>query len=172
MTFNGIPATIGVDKDTEIHTTVPPGATGGPVVVTTPDGVATGVFAVPLPTISSLTPTTGTVGTTVQIKGTNLLNATVEFNGSLATILSDGAAKIVTIVPSGAVTGPVTVYYPGRNGLEQLPGDVSVGAVSCRHSSAVGDFVSTSKHRLTAQASDYGIRADPWRPIADLDTTQ
>ncbi|MGD0313954.1 MAG: IPT/TIG domain-containing protein [Acidimicrobiales bacterium] len=120
VTFNGIPATIGVDKDTEINTTVPPGATSGPVVVATPDGIATGDFVVPLPTISGLSPATGAAGATVQIRGANLLNATVEFNGTLATIVSDGATKIVTNVPSGAETGPVTVTTPDGTAMSSF----------------------------------------------------
>jgi uncharacterized repeat protein (TIGR03803 family) len=41
VTFNGTPATITVVHSTEIRTTVPSGATTGPIVVTTPSGTLT-----------------------------------------------------------------------------------------------------------------------------------
>jgi hypothetical protein len=62
------------------------------------------------PTITSFTPTAGPVGTTVTITGTNLTGATsVKFNGVSATITSNTATQIVTKVPTGATTGPITV---------------------------------------------------------------
>jgi hypothetical protein len=62
------------------------------------------------PTITSFTPSAGPVGTTVTITGTNLTGATsVKFNGVSATITSNTATQIVTKVPTGATTGPITV---------------------------------------------------------------
>jgi virginiamycin B lyase len=120
VTFNGIPAIIGKDDDTKINTTVPLGATSGPVVVTTPDGVASAAFTVPLPTISTLTPSSGPIGTTVRIGGANLFNATVKFDGTLATIVNDGAKTIVTNVPPGAFSGPVTVTTPDGTAMSSF----------------------------------------------------
>jgi uncharacterized protein (TIGR03437 family) len=46
----------------------------------------------------------------VTITGQNLSSATkVAFDGTPATIVSDTATQIVTKVPSGAATGPITV---------------------------------------------------------------
>ncbi len=65
------------------------------------------------PTITSFTPTAGPVGTTVTITGTNLTGATsVKFNGVSAMITSNTATQIVTKVPTGATTGPITVTTP------------------------------------------------------------
>ena len=65
------------------------------------------------PNISHLTPTSGTPGTTVIIPGRNLSDATaVAFNGTQSTIVSENAQQIVTTVPTGATTGPVTVSTP------------------------------------------------------------
>ena len=62
------------------------------------------------PTITSFVPTSGPVGTSVTITGTNLTGATsVKFNGVSATITSNTATQIVTKVPTGATTGPITV---------------------------------------------------------------
>ncbi len=66
------------------------------------------------PTITSFTPTSGPVGTTVTITGTNLGSATsVKFNGVSATITSNTATQIVTKVPAGATTGKITVTTAG-----------------------------------------------------------
>ena len=65
--------------------------------------IATG-FGTPL--ITSVSPTSGPVGTTVKIRGTALEEATsVTFNHVTATIVSDSATKIVVTVPPGATTG-------------------------------------------------------------------
>jgi hypothetical protein len=62
------------------------------------------------PTITSFVPTSGPVGTSVTITGTNLTGATsVKFNGVSATITSNTATQIVTKVPTGATTGPITL---------------------------------------------------------------
>src|SRR5207302_5383102 len=52
----------------------------------------------------------GSVGTRVTITGHNLSGATeVAFNGTPATIVSDTATEIVTVVPAGATTGRISV---------------------------------------------------------------
>jgi plastocyanin len=62
------------------------------------------------PVIKSFSPTSGSVGTSVTITGKHLAHATaVKFNGTPATISSDSKTQIVTSVPSGATTGPISV---------------------------------------------------------------
>ncbi|MGH2576233.1 MAG: IPT/TIG domain-containing protein, partial [Actinomycetota bacterium] len=68
------------------------------------------------PTINSFSPSSGPVGTSVTINGTNLTGATwVKFNGVMATITSNTATQIVTEVPTGATTGPITAKTPSGN---------------------------------------------------------
>ncbi|WP_324673680.1 FG-GAP-like repeat-containing protein [Hymenobacter sp. GOD-10R] len=70
------------------------------------------------PTITSLTPIAGPVGSTVVITGTNFLNASnsgvtvssVTFNGTPAPgFVVNSATQITVAVPAGATTGPVVV---------------------------------------------------------------
>ena len=80
--------------------------------MTTPGGTATssGSFTViPAPTITGFTPTSGPVGTSVTITGTNLTGATqVQFNTTNATIFTvDSATQITATVPAGATTGTI-----------------------------------------------------------------
>src|SRR4029450_4176338 len=66
------------------------------------------------PTITSFSPTSGPVGATVTINGTNFTGATsVKFNGVSATFIVNSATKITATVPTGATTGTVSVTTPG-----------------------------------------------------------
>jgi hypothetical protein len=66
------------------------------------------------PTITSFSPTSGPVGATVTINGTNFTGATsVKFNGVTATFIVNSATKITATVPTGATTGRITVTTPG-----------------------------------------------------------
>ncbi len=66
------------------------------------------------PVITSITPTSGPVGTAVTIKGTGLLFATaVTLHGLHATIVKDTSTKIKVGIPSGATKGKLKVVTPG-----------------------------------------------------------
>jgi hypothetical protein len=69
----------------------------------------------PAPAISSFSPTSGPVGTSVTITGTDLGGATsVRFNGTAqTTFTSNSSTQIVLNVPAGATTGTLTVTTPG-----------------------------------------------------------
>src|SRR5207245_2788420 len=112
VTFNGMSATFTVTSDTAIQATVPAGATTGPLSVRTRGGgAATAGAAPPLspPTITGFTPTSGPVGTSVTISGTNFTGATsVSFNGVSATFTVTSDTAIRATVPAGATTGPLS----------------------------------------------------------------
>ncbi len=60
-----------------------------------------------------LLPTSGKVGVTIQILGTNLTGATsVSFNGTAATFTVESSTLISATLPGGATTGFVTVTTP------------------------------------------------------------
>ncbi len=65
------------------------------------------------PTITSFTPTSGVVGTTVIITGTNFSTTasanTVTFNGIAATVTAATATQLTVTVPTGATTGKIVV---------------------------------------------------------------
>jgi hypothetical protein len=120
VTFNGTQATPTTWSGTSIVVPVPSGATTGNVVVTVSGLASNGVtFTVPPPppSISSLSPTSGPVGTSVTISGgnwgTSQGSSTVTFNGTLATPTSWSAGAIVVPAPPGATTGNVVVTFGG-----------------------------------------------------------
>jgi len=67
---------------------------------------STGAFTVvSAPTMTSFAPTSGLVGTSVTISGTNLTGATaVTFNGVSASLTVTSATAIQATVPAGATT--------------------------------------------------------------------
>ena len=120
VTFNGTVSTPTSWAAGSIVVPVPAGATTGSVVVTV-GGVASNAvpFTVvaPAPSITSLSPTSGVVGTTVTITGANFGatqgTSTVTFNGTVSTPTSWAASSIVVPVPTGATTGNVVVTVGG-----------------------------------------------------------
>ncbi len=128
VTFNGIAATPTSWSATSIVVPVPSGATTGSVVVTvgglTSNGVTFTVTTAATPNIAGLNPSSGPVGTSVTITGTNFGatqgSSTVTFyNGKAATPTSWSVTSIVAPVPTGATTGNVvvTVGGVGSNGV-------------------------------------------------------
>ncbi|HEY4661414.1 MAG TPA: hypothetical protein VIG91_07925 [Terriglobales bacterium] len=112
VSFNGVPAAFTVSPSGTITTTVPAGATTGPITVTTSGSgplVTTTRFTV-MPAIASFTPATGSFGAGVTINGTNFTGATaVSFAGRAATFTVSNSGTITTTVPVGAVTGPIAI---------------------------------------------------------------
>src|SRR5712691_5668436 len=117
--FNGTTATPTSWSDTSIAVPVPTGATTGNVVVHASGVDSNGVnFTVlPTPSITSVSPTAGPVGTAVTITGSNFGStqgsSTVKFNGTAASVTAWGATSINATVPSAATTGNVVVHASG-----------------------------------------------------------
>ncbi|MFN7994941.1 MAG: choice-of-anchor tandem repeat GloVer-containing protein [Bryobacteraceae bacterium] len=103
-------------SDTYMTAKVAAGATTGLVTVKEPGGnlVSPLNFKV-VPSVSSFSPSGGAVGTSVVIKGMSLLQATaVKFGGVAATSFTVNTnTQITATVPTGAVTGKITVITPG-----------------------------------------------------------
>ncbi len=72
----------------------------------------------PLPTITSFNPTSGPIGTSVTIIGTNFRDISddniVMFNGAEAEVTASATTSITAIVPFGGTTGPITVTVDGN----------------------------------------------------------
>jgi len=112
VSFHGVAATFIVSPSGTITTTVPAGATTGPITVTTTGGgplKTTTRFTV-TPAITSFTPASGQVGTGVTITGTTFTGATaVSFGGKVSAFTVSNSGTVTTTVPFGATTGPIIV---------------------------------------------------------------
>src|SRR4029077_13202421 len=89
VAFNTTAATFNFVDDSHITTSVPAGATTGPVKVTTPGGFATSSTFTVQPSLPSFSPSHGVVGATVVVTGSGFTGATsVSFNGTSQTVLT------------------------------------------------------------------------------------
>jgi uncharacterized repeat protein (TIGR03803 family) len=116
VSFNGSAAKFAFVSDTYLTATIPTTtATGGVVSVTTPTGVLNSEKSfIVLPSITSFTPTSGKVGTSVVITGGGLNGATqVTFGGVKATgFTANFSWKVTATVPLGAITGRIAIATP------------------------------------------------------------
>ena len=118
VTFNGVSASFTPNTSTNLSATVPGGATTGPIAVTTGNGTGTSSTSFTVtggggnpPTVTSFSPTSGPVGTSVTINGTNFTGVqSVKFGGTSATTYTvNSTVKITATVPAGASTGQIAV---------------------------------------------------------------
>ena len=122
VTFNATIATPANWSATSIDVPVPSIALGSVSVVVTVGGVASNglPFTVtPPPNITSISPTSGPVGTAVTVNGTNFgptvgtRTSVLSFNGTTARTTNWGDTQILAPVPSAATTGNVVVSISG-----------------------------------------------------------
>ena len=112
VTFGGVPAaSITSVSSGGINAVVGAGASGN-VVVTTPNGTGSrpGFTYVGPPVITSFTPSSGPLGTTVTITGSNFIGVTaVGFGGTNATSFNVVNATTITAVVGNGASGNVVV---------------------------------------------------------------
>lgn len=118
--FNGIQATVTSATANQIIANVPSGATSGRISVKV--GVqtvntSTDFTVVIPPTISSFDPTSGTVGTTITVIGSNFdvlqTNNLVKVNGLAATVTSSSNTSLTFLVPDNATNGKISITVNG-----------------------------------------------------------
>jgi YD repeat-containing protein len=148
ISFNGLNGTPTSWSSTTIVVPVPSGATSGNIVATV-RGVASNAMSFTVtPGISSLSPSSGAVGSSITITGTNFGanqgTSTVSFNGTTATPTSWSNTSIVAPVPAGATTGNVIVTVGGlaSNGVAFSVGP-NISSISPA-AAPIGDSVTIS----------------------------
>src|SRR6478609_589086 len=117
VTFNGATAILTAATSSSLTVTVPVQATTGKITVGVSGNTATSFTDFTLlsspPTITSFSPVSGIVGTSVTISGTdfsdNIANNEVKFNGTTAAITSASSTQLVVTVPQDATTGTISV---------------------------------------------------------------
>jgi hypothetical protein len=137
VTFNGTAATVTAATATQLTVTVPTGATTGKIAITVSGSTVTSsndftvtTATTSAPTIISFTPTSGAVGVTVTITGTNFstttANNTVTFNGIAATVTAAASTQLTVTVPSNATTGKIVVSVNSNSTVATSTSDFKV----------------------------------------------
>jgi YD repeat-containing protein len=128
--FNGVVATVVSATPTQLVVTIPPGATSGPITVTTGSQTITSQTAFTVtanagaPTIVSFLPAQIAAGGTVTITGTGFqstLSANqVQVNQTWAPVVAATSTALTVVVPAGTGSGPVTVSTPNGTAVSTM----------------------------------------------------
>lgn len=117
--FNGTKATFQVISPMRVDTTVPAGATTGPLALVTTNGTFTTetLFALP-PRLTTFNPSTGKRGDTVTLDGQGLDAVTkVTISGIEAEFTVVSPTRLVAIVPALATSGRINIESAGGSAL-------------------------------------------------------
>ncbi len=111
---NSSGASFDILSATQIRAVVPADAVSGSISVTAAFTATSGSNFTVAPRVDAFSPAIGNVGTSVQIDGANYNTTpgqtTVRFGGVAATVVNVTAPNLLfATVPSGALTGPITV---------------------------------------------------------------
>ena len=129
--FNGVAASFTPFSDTQLNCTVPPGASSGPISVTTSAGTARSAASFIVmqagPHISTLSPGSGKRGATVTITGSGfgavLGSGSVRFGArSCSLYLSWSNTRITCKVPAKAAFGRLSVAVRSSSGVSNAVG--------------------------------------------------
>ena len=136
-----------------------------------------------VPAISSFSPTSGPVGTSVTINGTGFSGATaVKFNGTTATFTVNSDMKITATVPPGATTGKISVTTPSGTDTSGTKFNVKCGAATTINSLhlrrhlrvrgmvTVDDGFSACAGNVPVQIQRRRFGGATWRTIVRLST--
>lgn len=108
------------------------------------------------PTISSFAPSSGPVGITVTITGTNFsstpANNTVTFNGTTALVTVSTTTTLTVTVPIGATTGPISVTVGGNTATSATDFTVTTLIITQQPASST-DACTGSSATLTTAAT-------------------
>jgi N-acetylneuraminic acid mutarotase len=137
--FNGTTATVTAATATSLTVSVPTGAATGKIAVQV-KGIntnSTSDFIIFLqPTISGFSPTSGSIGNTIVINGTNfsttLANTVVKINGVQATVNSGNATQLFISVPAGATSGKITVETNGFQAVSSTLDFIVFGTITTK----------------------------------------
>lgn len=135
---NNVAATVSSITDSKIVVKVPAGVITGKITVTNSTGATateTNFEIISAPTITSLSPASATVGSSITINGTNLhYSPSVKFSGNITAVVeSFKSNQIIVKVPTGAGSGPISVTTEGgtaQSGTFTVIGKPAINTIS------------------------------------------
>lgn len=149
VSFGATPAASFTVVSATTITAIVGAGSGGSVAITTPNGIATlPGFVFGKPTITSIIPLSGPVGSTVIITGTNFSPVSAEnivfFGAVKAEVTAAASTHLAVIVPSGASYQPVSATVGNLTAFSSLPFSVSFVAdnptITTSSFEVVGDY--------------------------------
>jgi hypothetical protein len=171
--FNGVSATFHIVSDTYLTATLPAGAlTGFVTVKTLTNTLKSNRQYLVIPQITTFTPTSGVVGSSVTINGVSLTQATkVMIGGKAATFTVNSDIKITATVPAGAKTGlPISITTPGGSATSSgkfavVPSNITFNPTSGKVGTSVtiGGNSFTSATKVTfggVAATNFQVNSD------------
>ncbi len=134
----------------------------------TPSGVVCAPVSAPTPTIANFTPTSGPIGTTVTITGTNFSttpsNNIVFFGATQAAVSASTSTQLTVTVPAGATYESISVLVNGLTGYSSTPFIVTFadGGVinSCAFAAKVDITTGTEPYSIAIGDLDGDGKAD------------
>ena len=170
VAINGISATRNVLSNTSMTVVVPSTTIGaGTISVTNSSGgpaLATFTVTAAGPTVTSFTPTSGAVGTSVVITGTNFAGATsVRFGNGTTTsfTVNSTGTQITTTVPASATTGTIGVTAGGVTGSSVATFTVTGGGEHAR--TVTFSFGNNSRVTGNVNVADGFAACDSFVPV-------
>lgn len=115
------------------------------------------------PTLNSFTPTSGPVGTTVIITGTNFSTTAsanqVTFNGSAATVSAATATQLTVTVPTVATTGKIAVTVNNKTATSDDDFTVTTTSVGAPAITSFTPSSGTTGTTITITGTDFSATA-------------
>lgn len=127
VTIGGTPAaSFIVNSSTSITAVVSDGAAGSIAVATTGGkAISAGIFIFPPPTITSVTPASGPIGSSVTITGSNFrkdtANNVVLFGAVKAQVTAASPTSLTVVVPPGVTYDPITIALNNYTIFDRQP---------------------------------------------------
>ncbi|HEY8388989.1 MAG TPA: IPT/TIG domain-containing protein [Parasegetibacter sp.] len=78
------------------------------------------------PVITSVSPSSASIGQSITISGTGLKNPTVEIATKVATVTSSTNTSIVTVIPNGIALGAASLRVTTANGTVVYSGTLTI----------------------------------------------
>jgi hypothetical protein len=132
---------------TQLRVTVPTGATTGAITVQTVNGLTgtsrSNFTVVARPVLSTMTPISGLVGSTVTITGTSLLGATVNFGAVRVTPTVNRTGTSLTFVVPSVAAGQYVVSVETVGGISANTPTFTVTAAARTQSASTGSVLTT-----------------------------
>jgi hypothetical protein len=158
---NNVAGSLSIKSDTSMTVTVPSGISGSTVSVVAFSGTLasnnniTFTYSIPVPTISLVSPSSGFVGQTVTITGSNFdFTTSVRFGNSSAIFTRDSNTQIRATVPAGT-TGSTVAVVVSNSGVDSTSSRTFTYAIPLPEIASVSPTSGFAGNSVTIQGNNF-----------------